>query len=230
MKHLILAFAVAISFPSFAQETWFETHSDTTLLVNNSNKIVKEFAREVEKIKTGIDIDPKAIKNTTPSLIFFNAENNTVNLPFWDDVIPPQKDFFFELTGGTEEGQRAFGLLFNGYFLAHELGHALAEKLGVTFEHGFDSEYFANEIAIAYWEKAGQEDALNMCYTYVKKMLSNLENPIPENNTFRSYFIKNFYNIGTYKYAFLQFTQFIEIYENQSRHDFDELVKRHIKE
>lgn len=227
MKNVLLIFALLIfCFPSNAQDKWFETHSDTTLLVNNSNKIVREFALKIQAARPGIEIDAKAIKNTDLTLISYDPENNTINLPFWGEVIPQQKAFFTKLAGGTEDGKKVFGLLFNGFYLAHELGHAVASKSGIQFDNEYDSEYFANEIAISYWKKTGKKKQLKICYKYVKKMLSYLKNPVPENENHKEYFTKHYHELGPdpYKYGYFQFAQFVEIYENKKLPDFNDLV------
>jgi hypothetical protein len=230
MKNTFLSIALMSCFQTFSQEKWFERHSDTNLLVSNSNKIVGKFDAAIKKIKPELTIDPKAIKNTQLSLISFDPERNTINLPFWDEVIQPQKEFFTELAGNTEDGQKVFGLLFNGFYLAHELGHALADRLNLKFDNEYDSEYFANEIGIAYWIKTGKKQELKSSYNFVKKMLSHLKNPVPENENFKAYFTKHYHQLAPdpYKYGFFQFTQFVDIYENKSLPDFAELVNQRI--
>ncbi len=227
MKKLILILTLLTYFQSNAQNKWFETYSDTMLFVNDANKIVKEFATKIKAINPEIEIDAKAIKNTKPYLIFYSPKNNVVNLPFWDEVIPQQKDFFTEIAGGKDEGKKVFGIFFNGFYIAHELGHAFASKTGKKFDNAYDSEYYANEIGILYWKASGQQETLKKCYKYAKKILKHLKNPVPENENYKEYITEHYNELAPdpYKYGYIQFSQFVEIYENNNISDFNTFVK-----
>lgn len=227
MKKSIIILALLTYFQSNAQNKWFETYSDSALFVNDANTIVREFANKIKAINPEIEIDAKAIKNTKPYLIFYSPKNNVVNLPFWDEVMPQQKDFFTEIAGGKEEGKKAFGIFFNGFYLAHELGHALASKTGKKFDNLYDSEYYANQIGISYWKVTGQQKLLKECYKYSQKILEHLKNPVPENENYKEYITGHYNELASdpYKYGYIQFSQFVEIYENKNLPTFDTFVK-----
>lgn len=224
-------FLIIIAFCVFgqtsAQNKWFSIYNDSTALTRDANKITQQLASRILKVCPNINLqDDKAIKNTTPNLVFFSSTNKTVNLPFWSEVILPQQQFFFKVAGGENEGKEVFGLFFNGFYLAHELGHSFFNKAGNEFDNKFDSEYEANTFAMLYWKAAGEKDNLKKCYDYAKKMLKTLKNPVPENEEFKKYITKHYGKLASdpYKYGYIQFSQFVEIYDNKNLIDFDRYI------
>lgn len=209
-----------------AQNNWFSTYDDSTTLVTDANKLVQQLANRISKVNPKINLHQNiAVKNTKPYLIFIN--NNTINLPLWTEVIPPQQQFFFEVAGGKNEGKEVFGLFFNGFYLVHELGHSFHEYTRKEFDNEYDSEYEANTFAILYWKAIGESDHLKKCYEYAQKMLETLKNPVPENEDYKKYITKNYKKLASdpYKYGYIQFTQFVEIYNKQGLPDFETYIK-----
>jgi len=230
MKNLILIFLVLFSLQSNAQNRWFTTYSDSVALKTDAVKIVNQFKQKVKSANPTIKLDDwKVVKNTSPYLIYI--ENKTVNLPLWQEVIPQQKDFFAEVAEGKEQGREVFGLFFNGFYLVHELGHGLTEDAEKKFGNAYDSEYDANTIAILYWRNIGEKKNLKKCYTYAKKMLKHLKNPVPANENFKEYMSKHYQELSSdpYKYGYIQFSQFVEIYENKNLPDFVTFIKKYGK-
>lgn len=112
--------------------------------------------------------------------------------------------------------------------MAHELGHAyFAQKPKIGIDNGYDSEYAANTFGILYWRAAGEGENLKRCYDYAKKMLQTLKNPVPANADVKTYIKENYYKLAAdpYKYGFIQFSQFVEIYEKKDLPDFDTYIK-----
>ncbi len=229
MKGITLLLALTfVANLTFAQEKWFTPFADSILLVNNANKISTIFINDIKKIKPDIKFDIRAIINTTPSLIFYDENTKTVNLPLWEQLIPEQKNFFYEVAGAEETGKMAFGLFFNGFYLSHELGHAFQHQVQDNLSQSYDSEYFANTVAILWWRKQKREEELKMCYEYAKKMWSQLPNPVPDGMSIQEFFTKNF-EVGSqspYAYGYMQFHQFIQIYEDETLTDFDTFIKQ----
>ncbi|MCP2038418.1 hypothetical protein [Chryseobacterium sp. HSC-36S06] len=186
-------------------------------------KTYKDFTVKVNAITPVMGVTPAAIVNTQPYLIFYSGQSNQVNLPVWREVIPEQKAFFAKLAGIAEEGEKMFGYFFNGFYVAHEMGHALQHASGKSDPNLYRNEYTANTIAILYWRKTGQTQELKQCYDYAKKMVKQLPNPFPEGEDPVQYFNEHYEELGAdpYKYGFYQFAQFVKIYEDQSLGDFD---------
>lgn len=96
-KSILIISALFLSLQATAQ--WFSRYTDSTALVKDANQIIQQLAERVAKGDKNVDLfRNKAIKNTTPYLIV--VDSITVNLPFWSEVIPPQKQFFAEVAGG----------------------------------------------------------------------------------------------------------------------------------
>lgn len=229
MKHMILSlYVLCFTMLATAQNQWFSTYRDSTTLVNDANAMIQKMSDHVLKVNPKINLHQNiAIKNTTPYLIFIDS--STVHLPLWEEVIEPQKQFFADVAGGQQEGKDVFGLFFNGFYLAHELGHSLSAIAGKQFENAYDSEYEANTLAIMYWKASDESEKLEQCYNAVLKMLKKLKNPVPENEDAKKYITENYNELAgdPYQYGYIQFSQFVEIYENQNLPEFDTYLKNY---
>lgn len=229
MKKAIIACLIFLfSINANARNNWFSLYSDANALTTDANEIVQQFTTTIQKLNPSIKMhNNKAVKNTTPYLIFIDSI--TVNLPLWEEVIPQQKDFFKEVAGGENEGKEVFGLFFNGFYLVHELCHSLMASAGKNFENGYANEFEANKIAIMYWRAAGEKEHLDKCYTYAQKMLKTLKNPVPANEDQEKYIAAHYNELSAdpYSYGYIQFSQFVKIYEDKSLPDFTTFIKNY---
>ncbi len=218
----------------FAQNGWFKTYTDSIILLSDANRIKDQFSRDIKKIKPNSKFKVDLIFDTTPNLIFIN--NDTIHLPLWEEVDGNFKGLLEQLAGGAENGKEVFGLFFNGFYLAHELGHGFqftVEKRSELRE--YEMEYFANTISILWWRKQKKEAELKRCYEYAKIMLKDYPDPFPSGVDKKNYFSENYNdlqldsNLFARIYPYVQFNQFIEIYEDKSLTDFDNFVKAYLK-
>lgn len=228
-KTFIISALLLFTISTNAQKNWFSTYSYSIELLKDARFITEKFTKDIKKSNPTIKFDIKTVIHTTPYLIYF--ENNTANLPLWEQVIPEQKMFFTDIAGNEKEGKKVFGLFFNGFYLPHELGHAYEYALKGNIMNSYQSEYFANTIAMLWWKKQGQEKSLKLCYKYAKKMWLKLPNPVPDNTTIQDYFRENYEKASQnpYQYGYMQFKQFIYIYEDKSLPDFDTFIKQNLK-
>ncbi|MEK8180732.1 hypothetical protein WMW71_10315 [Flavobacterium buctense] len=213
------------------QNQWFSTYTDSVALIKESNRLSELFKADIKKLKPELDFKTGVLLNTTPYLIFY-GENDTVNLPLWSQVIPPIKGFTAQVAGSEADGERMFGLFFNGFYLPHELGHALQDYVDKKNANvSFKNEYLANEIAMLWWRKQGKEKELKACYELAKSMYAKLPNPVPEGQTAEEYFTKNYEQAAgdPFVYGYMQFAQFIKVYEDQSLPDFDIYITNYFK-
>jgi hypothetical protein len=219
---LSLLFIVQIT---TAQKKWFTTYSDSIKLVKDAQIITKLFTNDIKKNKPDLTFNIKTVLHTTPYLIYFYKD--AANIPLWQQVITEQKKFFAEIAGNEEEGKRFFGLFFNGFYLPHELGHAYEFVLKGETIGSYEGEYFANTVAMLWWKKHHRTKELKQCYEAAKKMWAKLPNPLPAGTTIEAYFSKNYEEASAnpYIYGYMQFKQFIEIYEDQNLPDFDTFIK-----
>jgi hypothetical protein len=219
---LTLLFIIQIT---TAQKDWFSTYSDSIKLVKDAQIITKSFTNDIKKNKPDLAFNIKTVLHTTPYLIYFYKD--AANIPLWQQVITEQKKFFAEIAGNEEEGKRFFGLFFNGFYLPHELGHAYEFVLKGETIGSYEGEYFANTVAMLWWKKHHRTKELKQCYEAAKKMWAKLPNPLPAGTTIEAYFSKNYEEASAnpYIYGYMQFKQFIEIYEDQNLPDFDTFIK-----
>lgn len=220
-----LLFASVFLVASFlnAQNNWFTTYQDSVTLVKEATKISQKFKNDVSNFRKDNKFTTTTILNTTPYLIFFDGQNR-VNIPLWSQVLPELKAFTKEVTGSEEEGKRMFGLFFNGFYLIHEYGHAYQETYGPKNNKvSYQNEHLANTIAMLYWKKNGKNKELKQCYELAKRMFAKLPNPVPVGQSKEDYFTKNYEQAAQdpFVYAYMQFGQFIEIYEDKSLPSFD---------
>lgn len=231
MKKQLIFFLLLTSSTAFSQKQFFRLYNDSASLVQDANFIIADFSAKVNKLSPVFKTEPVAILNTQPFLIFYSPKLNRVNLPIWSQVIPQQKDFFYTLGGQEKKGREIFGLFFNGFYLPHELGHALQNPVNNKERDLYQNEYFANTVAILYWRKVKRNKELRQCYRYAKKMVSQLTNPAPEGEDPIKYFNEHYETLGAdpYKYGYYQFAQFVKIYEDQTLKDFDEFISEFLK-
>lgn len=227
MEKLIIIICLILNISTNAQKKLFYVYSDSASLVNDANNIVSDFTSKVNAVKTVFTSNPLAILNTKPYLIFYSPKSNQVNLPIWHQVMRQQKDFFTKLLGSEKEGEKVFGLFFNGFYLPHELGHSLQKAANKKAINQYQNEYFANQVAVLYWKKVKRNKELKQCYRYAKKMVAQLKDPVPAGKDPISYFNDHYSELGAdpYKYGYFQFTQFVKIYEDSSLVKFDRFIR-----
>lgn len=230
MKATILFFILVVSQITYAQKKFFKLYTDSVSLVADANQIVSKFTTTVNVIKPVISAKPEAILNTKPFLIFYSPKANRISLPLWDEVMPAQKDFFYKLAGSKKKGEKMFGLFFNGFYLAHELGHALHTAAGKGKVDLYQGEYLANIVGILYWRMDGRKGELKRCYKLARRAVADIPNPVPEGEDPIAYFNTRYQELGAdpYKYGYFQFAQFVKIYEDKSLPNFDDYVRNYL--
>ena len=229
MKKLFILGFLLTSSCVYSQKNFFRVYDDSTMLVKDANEIIAAFSTHFNVISPLFTAkQPTAILNTKPFLIFYSPKSNQVNLPLWKQVIPQQKEFFYKLGGSEKKGKEIFGLFFNGFYLPHELGHAIQTAANKKESNLYLNEYFANTIAILYWRKTKRTTQLRDCYKYAKEMVRQLPDPVPAGEDPVKYFNEHYQELGAdpYKYGYYQFAQFVEIYENKTLDSFDEFIRK----
>ena len=113
-----------------------------------------------------------------------------------------------------------------------EYGHAYQEIYDYkNSKVSYQNEHLANTIAMLYWRKIGKTKELNECYELAKKMFEKLPNPVPVGENKEDYFTKNYEQAASnpFVYAYMQFGQFITIYEDKNLPEFDVFMKTTFK-
>ncbi|MDF2157481.1 hypothetical protein [Algoriphagus sp. CAU 1675] len=211
--------------------SWFSTYEDQNALVNDGTQITNQYIADIHLIQPNLKFDVQVIINTTPALVFFDPATKTVNLPFWDQLSSDSVGFFNQMGGSPEEGKRLFGLFFNGFYLPHELGHGLQFFAKGDEKGSYKNEFFANQVGLSWWRKHLEDSDLNACYAFAQHIISILPDPVPKGMTIEQYFNENYDKVSSnpYIYGYMQFNQFIQIYEDKNLPDFDTLVSDYLK-
>lgn len=95
----------------------------------------------------------------------------------------------------------------------------------------YQEEYFANQVGILWWKKQGRVKELKECYEFAKRVWAKLPNPVPSGSTIEEYFTANYQKAteDPYVYGYMQFKQFIQVYEDKTLPDFDTFIKSYLK-
>lgn len=89
MKNTIVLLAVVLSFSLQGQNRWFSVYNDSIAMVKDAELISQKFSGKIKNANPTIKTEHwKIIRNTTPYLIYLDINKKTVNLPFWQEVIP----------------------------------------------------------------------------------------------------------------------------------------------
>lgn len=230
---LLLTLTIVVNL-AFAQKKWFTLYTDSIALVKDGNQVSTLFENDIKKIIPNIEFDIKTVLHTTPYLIYYNdnGKEKTANLPLWEQVIPQQKQFLYQIAGSEKNGKMVFGLFFNGFYLPHELGHALSAITKGSIINSYENEYFANTIAMLWWRKHKRKKELQMCYEKAKAIWAKLPNPVPDGITIEAFYKENYVKASQNPvvYGYMQFRQFIQIYEDKTLPDFDTFIKKYINQ
>ena len=231
MKKILLSLLLPVAISVSAQQRLFNTYSDSAKLVSAANEITGSFFMKLKHADPSYIQTPRAVLNTETRLIFYLAENNSINLPLWSQLSPTLKIFFYTLANSDEkEGKKIFGAFFNGFFIARELGHAVqyAKEKGTT--NKYKADYFANTLAILFWRESAYSKQLEICYSYVNSILKTLPDPVPAGENAEDYFQKNYEQLlqDPQKFLYFQFSQFKTIYEDKSLKGFDSYLNNYL--
>ena len=229
LRNLLLPFTCGLAFSLEAQQpTWFTLQTDSATLVREARTLTDRFIADVQAAVPGVDLRPRVIERTTPYLIFYLDKDTTVNLPLWDKVPPPLKEFLTKVGGNEATGRSLFAHYFNGFYLPHELGHALVDALGLSPGHGsYAEELKANALAIAWWRMQGRTNELATCAELARTALANTPTPDTEGLPMEEFLTRNYARAtqDPFLYGHAQFGQFIALYNDPALPGFAEQVK-----
>ncbi|MCJ0742662.1 hypothetical protein [Pedobacter montanisoli] len=228
-KIFITSLFLSLACTAFAQKNWFRLQKDSTALIQEATLIKDLFVSDINSIKPGWNFSLKTTIKTTPMLVYYDSQ--TAHLPLWSQLPEQIQNWFYEIGENKNDGQEIFGLFFNGFYLPHELAHGFEDTLG-KLNRSYKNEYFANTIAILWFRKHGYLKELEKCYETAKVIMAKTPNPVPNGQTAENFFTKNYNEIllsgNPSVYGFMQFGQFIKIYEDKTLPDFDTFIKTYL--
>lgn len=215
-----------------AQNRYFEIYTDSASLKNQNDKLISDIERIVKRIEPNFSF--KGLTTEIPNTFMpgqYREKAHKIYLNTWQVGGPPMEGFLTNATGSKEEGERMAALFFYGFFLPHEVGHALQYQTKNVPKSAYDGEYKANELAVVYWRSQNKEKELQQCYELAIKVLPKLHNPVPENTDAHKYITENYWDLvnDPFKYGYIQLSQIVEIMDNKTLPDFETYIKKYFE-
>lgn len=224
-----ITFLLAYSGITPAQSVWFRLHQDSIGLIQEADLLKNMFVQDINSLKPELNFSLQTALKTTPMLIYY--DNKTAHIPLWGQLPEQTQDWFYEMGGNINNGHKIFALFFNGFYLPHELAHGFEDLLG-KLNRSYQNEYFANTVAILWLRKHNYHEKLRECYEAAKDIMAKTPNPVPDGQVAENFFTENYSDIiqngNPSVYGYMQFGQFIKIYEDNSLPDFDTYVKHYL--
>ena len=213
---LFFGFCLAFLFPYYASgQSSFIKHYETRESVeSDGNEIIAGFNQFVKDQGFSLPSIPKIKIQTEPFLIKLDRPNNTIIVPYWDDLTNDQKEIIKSWRG--ENAEEFFVLMFNWFFIAHELSHYIN-----PMDHDlnpYQCEREANEVAVTFFRRNPENfEKLD----FIKKSLTKVLEILPKidfgNMSEAEYFNANYQKIGSNPnvYGYFQFKFILDILNNQ---------------
>ena len=144
---------------------------------------------------------PKTELATDARVISYDPEKRAVIIGRWEALPLPIQAFFSSWAGHDMPGEtpdKLFDKLFNGFLVAHELGHWVGDQSGrmATLDY-YDFEIEANRFAIAFAALDAKTLAAREETVGQFSFIQMLPNPVPKGQTPRQYFNDNYTTLTT---------------------------------
>ncbi|MBX2965549.1 MAG: hypothetical protein KF845_05340 [Cyclobacteriaceae bacterium] len=212
----------------YAQGQLFSLYADSASLARDVKPMVADFNKRVNTIRPQLDFNVGFVVYTTPGMVYYDPKSNNVVTSLYHELPEEHKAFFATYSANDAEAKKFFAGFFNGFYIAHELGHGLVEAYGLHDPNAmYGEELEANRIAMNYWHSIGKTAELGQCYRFAKAFLEKVPDPVPQGTEDRvAWFNKHYWELGEQpeKYGYFQFSQFVDIYENDDRVPIDEYL------
>lgn len=194
--------------------------------------IVMQVQQAIDKHKLDVKLSPapKVVNQLTHGIVSFDSPSNEIQITGWDELPLPQKEYLKNFAGGEAQAKELFGLTAYGYNIFHAMGLWLLSQKGII-SNTYESEYFANQFAVAFLKNIGQQENLKKLYDYMKAGLENHSLNIPAGTDLKEYLTKNYLEIikkNPADHYTIQGMQFIEIMDDKNLPNFEELVRREL--
>ncbi len=231
MKKILLIALLVSSVRLSAQKKLFNLYTDSAKLIAASNEMAATFFSKIRQVDGAYARPPKAVLNTQTYLVFYQPDNITIEIPFWDEVSPTVKSSLSKAAGSNEKDtKKIFGLFFNGFYIAQQLGNAVLFANEKGTGNKYRGDYFANTLAILFLRESVYKKDLDQCYAQVNALMKVLPDPVPAGEYAEDFYQKNYQKISEDPTAYLYFqcSQFKKIYEDKSLTGFDGYLKNYL--
>lgn len=122
-----------------AQNRYFEIYTDSAALKNQNDDIIRDIEERVKLVESSFSF--KGLTTEIPKTFMpgqFRSRTNKIYQLTWQIGGPPMESFLTEAGGNTEKGKSLAALFFYGFFLPHEVGHALQFHTGNVPQNNYD--------------------------------------------------------------------------------------------
>jgi hypothetical protein len=229
-RKILLILLLFSYLPVKSQSMLFRVYPDSLSLAQDAASLFEDFFARVKAAEPNLNLEVKPRVQTTPNFVFYGRMDNVLVLPLWHKAQDSQKEFFTRLGGSYIEGIRIFGMLYNGYFIIHELSTVLQIEKGIIdWARIYEMRYQANQLSIAYLKSSRWAAEMEAVYNLAKTFVSLMPFPIPAGQNIPEYFSENYPHISNHpmKYLYFQFLQIVEIYEDQELQGFENMVRQY---
>lgn len=230
----VLAFATLLTTSAWSQEITPESKKVEV------EAVVKKFVARASKLK---------IKNSAPevkvqytqaiSSYFLSKTENSMTTTTVGQTPKPLQGMVnawasiakIKTADGKREltGAEFFDELFGWFLIPHELGHYLqADKKPSLFEDRYESELWANRIAVAFLkEQRGNDARLARFGEGIARLADAIPNPVPAGADEKKYFGEHYEALvdSQVGYAWYQFKFMAKAVAERKKNPFDALVK-----
>lgn len=212
----------------------FKLYTDSALLVREATPMISDFNNRVNRIRPELAFNVGFVVYTTPAMVYYAPKSKNVVTSLYHELPEEHKTFFNTYSDNKEDAKQFFAVFFNGFYIAHELGHGLVAAYDLSDPKAmYFEELEANLIAMNYWSSVGKTAELEKCYRFAKAFLAKVPDPVPESAENRiAWFNEHYWELGPQpeKYGYFQFSQFVDIYENHDRVHIDEYLGTYISQ
>jgi|WetSurMetagenome_2_1015567.scaffolds.fasta_scaffold05881_4 hypothetical protein len=148
---IIFFFCLILFFPNYAsgQSSFHKHYITKEALESDASKIVADFTQYIRELGYDLPSMPKINIQTEESLIRLDRQNNTIIVPYWEDLSNEQKALFKSWRG--ENAEEFFIMMFNWFFIPHELGHFINPMIHDM--NPYQCEQEANEVAVTFFRR-----------------------------------------------------------------------------
>ena len=183
IRAITLSTSLAIAAGCSSEEPIPWPPQDSGELVTYSEDVRDRFIERAEDAGFEASFSPTMRVEATPNLIYYDSQNREIVMPLWEEISPDDRAGF-EMYGTVlpnMTGQEFFQETMQWFLIPHELGHYIQNETGQESDDDrYESEFNANEFAVAYWIAEGEEDRVARYVDAVTRINENSGSPIPD--------------------------------------------------
>jgi len=202
---------------------------DNEIILTKVTSIRDNFFDAVKKEGVSIPYYPIVEVVNTPSLMSFWGDRNFGYLltPNWESADQNMKNLFqlwIDESGVDDSAEHFFNQNFNWFLVPHELAHFLQETQKIkkiNYDDRWDSELYANQIAISFWMSQGKEKELTDFIMNTTRIMNFLKSPNTSKVSEKEFFNQKYRELAQdpNKYGYYQFLFYKIAFDEKDTYD-----------